>query len=133
MAKKARDAAEHDGPLSPHTLRIDVGLMLLFRELGEGDAALGAREAGRIAKRVLYDDGRLTRPVLERMERTHPAEARAYYNEYAEQVLTPHRYTSQKPATWRENQAEMRRVKRESMAAIQNSPYFPLAPKPTNE
>lgn len=133
MAKRASDASQHDGPMTKQSVQLDAGLLLFLRALGGGDVALGVRRAGRMALASLYDAGKLERPVLERMERTDPGKARAYYAKYPDQILTPYREAAQKPATWRDNEHALRTLRRETEEALRNSPFFPLPTKRDGE
>ena len=126
MAKRASDADQHDGPMTKQSVQLDAGLLLFLRTLGGGDVARGVRRAGRLALASLYDAGKLERPVLERMERTHPERAKAYYDKHPDQILTPYHEAAQKPATWRDNEHALRTLRRDTEEALRSSPLFPL-------
>ena len=131
MARKTLDHNQLDGPLSRHDLRIDLGSLVLFRALADGDLAAGIRRAARLLTNYLEKDKKLPREVLRRMAEKTPDRAAAYYTANPEQFLAPFVF---KPlsggATWRGNQQAMREARAEA-AALNLSRAAPPPEEPT--
>lgn len=113
MARKTPDAAALDGTLKRCDLRLDLGTVAFFRALGEGNLAAGARRAARLLSAHYHAAGQLPRAVLERMERTHPERAAAYYAAHPDQLLSPYvpPWAGSRTPTQRDDRQTMREIR----------------------
>lgn len=113
MARTTTDAAALDGTLKRCDLRLDLGTVAFFRALGEGNMAAGARRAARLLSAHYHEAGTLPRAVLERMERTHPERAAAYYENHPGQMLSPYipPWAGSRTPTQRDDRQTLREIR----------------------